>query len=79
MLNTVTIQPVAGVNYVQNAMWAFIKVILVAVDDAVYNILDAPGNLACQYIPAEGKIVFQNNFNGISKVILLLKSPTVLT
>lgn len=79
MLNPITIQPLAGVNYVQNAAWAFIKVILVAVDDAVYDLRTAPGNLKCQYIPAEGKILFQNNFNGGSKVILLLKSPTILT
>lgn len=79
MLSSVTIQPVAGINYVQNAMWAFIKVILVAVDDAVYDLRNAPGNLKCQYIPAEGKILFQNDFNGTSKVILLLKSATALT
>ncbi len=79
MLSPVTIQPLAGVNYVQNPLWAFIKVILVAVDDMVYDIGNAPGNLKCQYISSEGKILFENNFNGESKVILLLKSPTILT
>lgn len=79
MLTNVMIQPIEGINYVQNPSWAFCKVIIAIVEDAVYDILTAPGNRACQYISAEGKVLFNDNFNGMQRVQLLIKSTNALT
>jgi hypothetical protein len=79
MLTRVEIKPPAGINYVQNPSWAFSQLIWAAIDDSIYSIRDAAGNLRCQYVVNEGKVVFQYDFGGEQVVQLLIKSNNALT
>lgn len=66
-----TIQPTAGLNYVYDAAITFVKMIFVSLEDVQTDISTVTGNRMCNYSTAEGRIYFQNSFDGIQRVFLI--------
>lgn len=70
--------PAAGINYVYEAGMAFAFVVMVFVEGLQYDVsITSTGNRLCWYKQDEGRIYFQNNFDGLQKVEYVYKVPTM--
>lgn len=74
MINTITIQPAAGLNYAYNAAIALVKLIAVSNETDVYSIGAAALGTVCSYDSSGGKVNFQNNFDGTQRVFIIYKT-----
>lgn len=74
MINTITIIPAPGINYAYNSALAFVKPIVVSNETAVYAITGSATGTGCRYAAAEGRVYFENNFDGTQKVYIIYKT-----
>lgn len=79
MINTKTIQPAAGLSYAYDASLAFVKVIMAALEGTVTDVSTAVANRMCDYEPAEGKIYFENAFDGSQRVFIIYRTTSIPT
>lgn len=77
MINTITIQPAAGLNYAYDSTLAFVKVIATALEGTVTDISTAVANRMCDYEPAEGRVYFENAFDGFQRVFIIYKTTSL--
>lgn len=59
--------------FAYDASIAFVKLIYVSVEGTQYDIGTVEGNRLCRYAASEGKIYFNNNFDGSQRVFLIYK------
>lgn len=69
---TKTIQPLATL-FAYDASLAFVQMIFVSVEGTQYDIGAAEANRLCRYAASEGKIYFNNAFDGSQRVFLIYK------
>lgn len=69
-----TLQPANGLLYAYDAALAFIKLIFVSVEDSEFDIGTVEDNRMCRYANSEGRIYFNNNFDGNQRVFLIYKT-----
>ena len=74
MINSITIQPAAGLSYAYDASLAFTEPKLVSVETLVYDLMPAVTNRGCHYDASGAKIDFQNPFDGVQRVFIIYKT-----
>lgn len=70
---TKTIQP-SATAFAYDAALAFINLLFVAVEGTEFDIGITESNRMCRYAASEGKIYFNNNFDGTQRVFLIYKT-----
>jgi hypothetical protein len=74
MIAEAHIYATAGLDYVYNSSLSFVDVSRVTMEGVSYNVSTTLiGNLIVRYSASEGKIYFNNTFNGGEKVNIIYK------